>query len=183
MSEKVDTSPAAIERLANTMREDHLHFHHPSDNHLDCPELLTANALEALTAERDDFQRKYHEAMDILSVWNKIDLATAVGQLQEERAKNSRDADTIEQLRKAIRTALDSPCMMGAADIEVLAGVLDATPPSRNEMLEKRIAELELYLRGIGYHAKGECHHGLTHWVGDHCAYDCTVLAAVKEEG
>jgi hypothetical protein len=40
-------------------------------------------------------------------------------------------------------------------------------------------AEADRYrhaLVGLGYHAPGLCQHGLSHWLGDRCAYDLEAL-------
>jgi hypothetical protein len=42
------------------------------------------------------------------------------------------------------------------------------------------LAKVVEAFRGRGFHAPGECTHGLTHWCGDHCLYDEYALALAR---
>lgn len=55
-------------------------------------------------------------------------------------------------------------------------------PSTIPEDLEARLAKVVEAFQGRGYHAPGKCHHGLTHWCGDHCIFDEPALAAVQAE-
>jgi len=46
-----------------------------------------ATALAAVRAEGEEFRRKYHEAMDILTAWRNIDHADAVAQMLTLQAR------------------------------------------------------------------------------------------------
>lgn len=55
-----------------------------------------------------------------------------------------------------------------------MAIALEAT----NERLQAVVDEY----RGRGYHASMErCPHGISHWIGDHCAFDSNALTALEE--
>lgn len=69
---------------------------------------------QGLQMERDEFRRKYHEAMDIMTAWKNIDHASAVAQLlktQQDLAAMERALETCQKQchlaiegRRAFRT-------------------------------------------------------------------------------
>jgi hypothetical protein len=63
-----------------------------------------------LTAERDEFQRKYHEAMDVLTAWGNIDSAHATARMIAAEAERDEALFKAEQRwveREALRAALE----------------------------------------------------------------------------
>jgi hypothetical protein len=63
------------------------HWHHIAQYQGERAEKAEAALAEA-QRERDEFQRKYHEAMDVLTTWGNIDSAEAVARaLQSERSQ------------------------------------------------------------------------------------------------
>lgn len=165
-SEKVDTSPslgAAIDSLGTAALDKVEEF---------------AQALREARAERDVFQRKYHEALDILSAWDKIDLATAVGQLQESR-KREAAADALaaryrEALRKARSLVPNDDFAERQSETEtslaLLYGTIDkaltALPVPRQAELDQRIEEarerIEVLLGALTLRDERYCTEGTT---------------------
>ena len=47
---------------------------------------------------------------------------------------------------------------------------------AKMDALEARLATVTETLRGYGYHAPGECPHGMAHWIGDRCLFECATL-------
>jgi len=59
---------------------------------------ITRLALRARAAERDGFQREYHEAMDILTAWGNIDSADAVARAIAVEQERDRLAERVAGL-------------------------------------------------------------------------------------
>jgi hypothetical protein len=52
---------------------------------------------------------------------------------------------------------------------------------ARAAKAENQLARVVGTVRGLGYHAPGECRHGMANWCGDHCIYDMPALTAAEE--
>lgn len=140
MSKKVDTSPAAIERRLTPAREMEIRTLPPDLVQMQANEIrldLLAE-LTATRAERNAAPPELKLAAAIIDKY-KADLAAA--------------HDREEQLQKALEAVwhefdqiYDGPeSRIPGSLVEVISkahAILTATPPSRNEMLEKRIEEL-----------------------------------------
>ena len=70
--------------------------------------------------------------------------------------------------------------------------VLNAPRLTSREEIAERVGQLEASLeqmravvdeyRSRGYHSPMErCPHGISHWIGDHCAFDSRALATLEE--
>jgi len=99
----------------------------------------------------------------------------------------------LEQLARkdAERNELRAEVARLRGDVESLTDRLSSVTEDyvkeRNaaEKAEAALRELREWMSMEGYHAPGKCHHGLTHWIGDHCAFDCAALrdtAPAEEE-
>ena len=95
---------------------------------------------DAIQIERDDFKRKYHEAMDILTEWRNIDGAHAVAELQAARAESVRLTARLDEHKEEIARRDEAIRSLRALDAETAR----AYNQNLVELLEAR-AELKAW--------------------------------------
>jgi hypothetical protein len=110
--------------------------------------------------ERDEFQRKYHEAMLILTRWENLDSAEAVGRMIEAEKRADAAEEVSAQLREALEYYRDGiewtntgagAVQMAPDDGSRAEGALAATPTGRTATLEALLRDATELFKPTGF--------------------------------
>lgn len=103
-------------------------------------------------------------------------LAAQLEQERDEARAKLKHAAKDDEIHWKTRRTLIAERDQAEARVRRVIGERDALQIAR-DIWERQARRLEEVLRVEGYHAPGECPHGMSRWRGDHCAYDCAALS------